>query len=172
MCLVLAWEILPVEAKQYEIPVIFLQISMAIDPHEESRFIADGIFTNPITRPCTFVLYYILSMFMGGSRIKIAFFVGLGHSFCVPGSTLDSSIAKNWNKNGRFTWLWSTSSLPNLGSSAKNLDYILTKVAMWSISVVGHTCRVIHITSPSRNLKNVKNRPERPSGAMIDALAR
>ena len=92
---------------------------------------------------------------MGGSRIKIAFFVGLGHSFCVPGSTLDSSIAKNWNKNGRFTWLWSTSSLPNLGPSAKNLDYTHTKVAIWSISVVLHTCRVIDITSLAQNLKNL-----------------
>jgi hypothetical protein len=58
----------------------FLQISVAIDLHEESRFIAEGIFTNSITRPCLFVLYYAKAMFMGSSCIKIAYFVGLGHS--------------------------------------------------------------------------------------------
>ena len=52
--LVLAWEI--IEANRYENPVVFLQISMAIDPHEESRFIAEGKFTNSITRPLGFML--------------------------------------------------------------------------------------------------------------------
>ena len=47
MCLVLVWEI--IEANRYENLVIFLKISMAIDLHEESRFIAEGISTNSIS---------------------------------------------------------------------------------------------------------------------------
>ena len=47
MCLVLVWEI--IEANRYENLVIFLQISVAIDLHEESRFIAKGIITNSIS---------------------------------------------------------------------------------------------------------------------------
>ena len=43
MCLVLVWEI--IEANRYENLVVFLQISVAIDLHEESRFITEGIFT-------------------------------------------------------------------------------------------------------------------------------
>ena len=44
MCFVLVWEI--IEANRYENPVVFLEISVAIDLHEESRFIAEGIITN------------------------------------------------------------------------------------------------------------------------------
>jgi len=51
------WEI--IEVNMYEHPVIFLQISMAIDLHEESRFIAEGIFTNSIPRSCLYVMYYV-----------------------------------------------------------------------------------------------------------------
>ena len=47
MCLVLVWEI--IEANRYENPVVFLQISVAIDLHEESRFIAEDSFTNSIS---------------------------------------------------------------------------------------------------------------------------
>ena len=47
MCLVLVWEI--IEANRYENPVVFLEISVAIDLHEESRFIAEGIITNSIS---------------------------------------------------------------------------------------------------------------------------
>jgi hypothetical protein len=47
MCLVLVWEI--IEANRYENLVIFLEISVAIDLHEGSRFIAQGIFTNSIS---------------------------------------------------------------------------------------------------------------------------
>ena len=47
ICLVLVWEI--IEANRYENPVVFLQISVAIDLHEESRFIAEGISTNSIS---------------------------------------------------------------------------------------------------------------------------
>jgi len=47
MYLVLAWEI--IEANRFENPVDFLQISAAIDLHEESRFITEGIFTNSIS---------------------------------------------------------------------------------------------------------------------------
>ena len=47
MCLVLVWEI--IEANRYENLVIFLKISVAIDLHEGSRFIAQGIFTNSIS---------------------------------------------------------------------------------------------------------------------------
>ncbi len=47
MCLVLVWEI--IEANRHENPFIFLQISVAIDHHEGSRFIAQGIFTNWIS---------------------------------------------------------------------------------------------------------------------------
>ena len=47
MCLVLVWEI--IEANRCENPVGFLQISVAIDLHEESRFIAEGISTNSIS---------------------------------------------------------------------------------------------------------------------------
>ena len=52
--LVLAWEI--IEANRYEHPVVFLQISVAIDLHEESRYGAEGIFTNSIARPLFIVL--------------------------------------------------------------------------------------------------------------------
>ena len=47
MCLVLVWEI--IEVNRYENLVFFLQISVAIDLHEGSRFIAEGIFTNSIS---------------------------------------------------------------------------------------------------------------------------
>ena len=47
MCLVLVWEI--IEVNRCENPFIFLQISVAIDLHEGSRFIAQGIFTNSIS---------------------------------------------------------------------------------------------------------------------------
>ena len=47
MCLVLVWKI--IEANRYENLVIFLEISVAIDLHEESRFIAEGISTNSIS---------------------------------------------------------------------------------------------------------------------------
>ena len=47
MWLVLVWEI--IEANRYENPVVFLQISVAIDLHEESRFIAEDSFTNSIS---------------------------------------------------------------------------------------------------------------------------
>ena len=47
MCLVLVWEI--IEANRYENLVIFLKISLAIDLHEGSRFIAEGISTNSIS---------------------------------------------------------------------------------------------------------------------------
>ena len=54
---------------------------------------------------------------------------------------------------------------PNLGPSARNLGYIHTKVAIWSIAVVQRTYRVMYITSPAQKLKN---RPDRPPGAIID----
>ena len=47
MCLVLVWEI--IEANRYENPVVFLRISVAIDLHEESRSIAEDLFTNSIS---------------------------------------------------------------------------------------------------------------------------
>ena len=47
MCLVLVWEI--IKADRYENPVVFLEISVAIDLHEESRFIAEDLFTNSIS---------------------------------------------------------------------------------------------------------------------------
>ena len=47
MCLVLVWEI--IEANRYENLVFFLQISMVIDLHEGSSFIAQGISTNSIS---------------------------------------------------------------------------------------------------------------------------
>jgi hypothetical protein len=46
MRLVLVWEI--IEASMYENLVIFLEISVAIDLHEGSRYIAQGIITNLI----------------------------------------------------------------------------------------------------------------------------
>ena len=50
MCLVLVWEI--IEANRYENPVVFLEISVAIDLHEESRFIAErNIHELDITSP-------------------------------------------------------------------------------------------------------------------------
>ena len=47
MCLVLVWEI--IEANRNENLVIFLEISLAIDLHEETRYIAQGIITNLIS---------------------------------------------------------------------------------------------------------------------------
>ena len=47
MCLVLVWAI--IEANRYENPVVFLRISLAIDLHEGSTFITQGIFTNSIS---------------------------------------------------------------------------------------------------------------------------
>ena len=47
VCLVLVWEI--IEANRYENLVIFLEISVAIDLHEGSRFIAEDLFTNSIS---------------------------------------------------------------------------------------------------------------------------
>jgi len=47
MWLVLMWEI--IEANRYENLVIFLEISVAINLHEETRYIAQGIITNSIS---------------------------------------------------------------------------------------------------------------------------
>ena len=47
MCLVLVWEI--IDANRCENPFIFPEISVAIDLHEGSTFIAQGIFTNSIS---------------------------------------------------------------------------------------------------------------------------
>ena len=47
MCLSLVWEI--TDAKGHGNLVVFLQSSLAIDLHEESRFIAEGISTNSIS---------------------------------------------------------------------------------------------------------------------------
>ena len=41
-----------------KIPVVFLQISVAIDLHEEPTFIPHGIIANSITQPFHFELYY------------------------------------------------------------------------------------------------------------------
>ena len=153
----------------YENLVIFLKISMAIDLHEESRFIAEGILTNSMLRPLSFVLDSILSMFMGGICIKITYFVGLSRCF-YQGVRLILQWPKFTIKNGRFSRLWTTSSSPNLGPSAKNLVYTYTKVAIWSISVVVHTCRIIYITSLAQNLKNIKICLDCPPGAVIDYL--
>ena len=76
---VLMWELLG--ANRCEKLVIFLQISVAIDLHEESTFIPHGIFTNSITQPFRFVLYYIYSRFMGSSCVKITYFVGHSRHF-------------------------------------------------------------------------------------------
>ena len=76
---VLMWELLG--ANRCENLVIFLRISVAIDLHEETTFIAHGIFTNSITQPFRFVLYYIYSRFMGSSCVKITYFVGHSRHF-------------------------------------------------------------------------------------------
>ena len=47
MCLVLVWAI--IEANRCENLVLFLEISVAINLHEGSTFIAQGIFTNSIS---------------------------------------------------------------------------------------------------------------------------
>ena len=57
ICLVLVWEI--IEANRYENPVVFLQISVAIDLHEESRFIAEDLFTNSISLALSRLRIYI-----------------------------------------------------------------------------------------------------------------
>jgi len=41
------WELLG--ANRYENLAVFPQISVAVDLHEESRLLAEGIFTNSIT---------------------------------------------------------------------------------------------------------------------------
>ena len=73
------WEI--IAANRYENPGVFLQISVAINLHEESRFIAEGIFTNSITRPPVFMLHSIQTRFMGSSCVKITYFVSLSRYF-------------------------------------------------------------------------------------------
>ena len=62
------------------------------------------------------------------------------------------------------------STRPNLAPSAKNLVYTYSKVKIWFILVVRHTCRVIYVTGLAQKFKNLKICPERPSGAIIDAL--
>ena len=52
---------------------------------------------------------------------------------------------------------WGPSTSPNLGPSAKNLACTQGKGNIWSITIVRHTYRVIYITSPSQNLKNLEN---------------
>ena len=56
---------------------------------------------------------------------------------------------------------------PNLGPSAKKFVYTYSKVAIWFISVVEHTYRVIY-HQPAQNLQKIKICPERPTGAIID----
>ena len=74
LCLVLVWVLLA--QFQYENSVVFLQISVAIDLHEEPTFIPHGIIANSITQPFRVVLYYMESSFMGSSRNIITYFVG------------------------------------------------------------------------------------------------
>ena len=81
-------------------------------------------------------------------------------------------MAKNRNKNYRFSGLRTTSSSRNLGPSASNLGYTYTEVVVCSIAVDRHTYRVLYITRPSQNLKNLKICPERPRGPIIDDLER
>ena len=47
--------------KQTSVKILsfFCKSRWAVDLHEESRFIAEGIFTNSITQPCPFKLYYV-----------------------------------------------------------------------------------------------------------------
>ena len=73
-------------------------------------------------------------------------------------------MAKNRTKNGKISGLWTSRSSPNLGPSAKTLVYTWNKVAIWPISVVRRTYRVIYITSPSQNLKNLENLLRTTSG--------
>ena len=100
---------------------------------------------------------------MGSSRIKITYFVGLGRHFC-HAVRLMVRWPKIATKNGRISELWTTSSNPNIGSSAKKLVYTYSKVAVWFISVVRHTCQVIYIASLAQNLKNLENLPRTTSG--------
>ena len=100
---------------------------------------------------------------MGSSCIKITNFVDLSRYF-YQGVRLMLRWPKFATKNRRFSRLWTTSSSPNLGPSAMNLVYTYTKVAIWSISVVVHTCRVIYITSPAQNLKKLQNLPRTTPG--------
>ena len=79
MCSVWVWELLG--ANRCENSTRFSANLRAIDLHEGSSFIPQGIFTNSTTRPCIFVLYYMESRFMGSSYIKKAYFVDLGRSF-------------------------------------------------------------------------------------------
>ena len=81
-------------------------------------------------------------------------------------------MAKNRNKNYRFSGLRTTSSSRNLGPSVSNLGYTYTEVVVCSIAVDRHTYRLLYITRPSQNLKNLKICPERPRGPIIDDLER
>ena len=101
---------------------------------------------------------------MGSSCIEIAYFVGLSRYFYQQ-VRLILRWPKFTIKNGRFSRLWTTRSSPNLGPSAKNFVYTYPKVAIWFISVVVHTYRVIYIPSPSQKLKNLEICPDRPPGA-------
>ena len=56
VCLVLVWEI--IEANRHE-NHFFLEISVAIDLHEEATFIPHGIFADTKIEPFRFVLSYI-----------------------------------------------------------------------------------------------------------------
>ena len=57
MCLVLVWEI--TDTNRYENPFIYLEISVAIDLHEASRFIAEAIITNSISVAQSRLIIYI-----------------------------------------------------------------------------------------------------------------
>ena len=145
-----------IEANRYENVVIFWKSRVAIDLHEQSRFIVHRAFTNSITQQFDFILVCIKTRVMGCSCIKMTYSVVQSRHF-YWGMRMPLRCRKIDTNNGGIRVLWTTCRGQNLGPSAKNLVDIYTKLAVWFITVVRHTYRVMYFASPSQNHKNLEN---------------
>ena len=74
----------------------FWKFRVAIDLHEESSFIAQAIFNNPLTQQFVFTLVCISTKFMGSSFVKNHVFRWSWSSF-IPRSMADASMPKDNN---------------------------------------------------------------------------
>ena len=115
--------------KPMRIQSFFWKFRVAIDLHEESSFMAQVIFTNPLTWPFVFTLVCIATRFIVISCIQITYSAGLGrHLYQGVLVWLTLPCRKITTRNRRIRRPWATRSIPILGPSARNLVCMYTKV--------------------------------------------
>ena len=102
---------------------------VAIDLHEESSFIAQAIFTNPLIRPFVFTFVCISAKLWVVAVLKITYSAGLGYHL-YQGAWLMLPCRKITTRNRRIRRPWAARSIPILGPSPRNLVCVYTKVMM------------------------------------------